>query len=113
MKKIFLLTLILGLGLVVNGYCADPVYTEKVVIGKVEVLEDGQIQIREDTKVYKDGVEISKTYQRHVIEPGQELSKEDDRVEAVANAVWTTDVVTAFKAEKAKLLEATSIDKEK
>lgn len=101
MKKIFLAVVLVGL-LVSQAYCADPVYTEKVVIGKVEVLEDGQIQIREDTKVYKDGVEISKTYKRHVLEPGQDLTKEDDKVEAVANAVWTKDVVDKFKAERAK-----------
>lgn len=112
MRKIFLAVVLLGC-LAVNGYCADPVYTDKAVIDKVEILEDGQIQIREAVKVYKDGVEISKTYKRHVIEPGQDLAKEDDKVEAVANAVWTKDVVETFAAEKAKLLAEKSVDKEK
>ena len=97
-----IITLILGLGFIINAYCADPVYTEKVVIDKIEVLEDGQIQIRQATKVYKDGVEISKSYFRKVLEPGQDLSKEDEKVSAVASAVWTEKVVKDFKASKPK-----------
>ena len=102
MKRIFLLTLVLGIGLVVNGYCADPVYTDKTVVDKIEVLEDGTIQVRQAIRVYKDGVEITKTYQRHVLEPGQDLSKEDEKVSSVANAVWTKEVVDKFKVDKAK-----------
>lgn len=111
MKKLFL-GLILVLFLIVNGYCAEPVYTEKVVIDKIEILEDGQIQIRQATKVFKDEVEISKTYWRNVIAPDQDLSKvviapnitkEDaNKVKAVANAVWTPQVKADYIEAKNK-----------
>ena len=63
--------------------------TELSVIDKIEVLEDGQIQIRRADKVLRDGVEIAKTYHRHVLTPGADLRGQDAKVVAVANAVWS------------------------
>jgi len=106
MKKL-LVSLLVCLFLTIGiGYCADPVYTEQKVIDKIEILEDGQIQLRLATKIYKDGVEITKTYWRTVIAPDQDLSKiaisdatqEDiDKVKAVANVVWTDKVKKAYQ----------------
>lgn len=62
--------------------------TEVSVIDKIEVLEDGQIQVRRANKVLRDGVEIAKTYHRHVLAPGDDLTGQDARVIAVAQAVW-------------------------
>ena len=77
-------------------------YSEKSVIDKIEVLEDGQIQIRRADRVLKDDVKISEAYHRHVIAPGDDLSKEDPKVKAVAEAVWTKEVKAAYLAEKEK-----------
>jgi hypothetical protein len=46
--------------------------TERKEIGSIEVLPLGQIQVRTDTVIDRDGVEISRTYHRHVLEPGSE-----------------------------------------
>ena len=62
--------------------------TELSVIDKIEVLEDGQIQVRRADKVLRDGVEIAKTYHRHVLSPGNDLTNEDPKVIAIAKAVW-------------------------
>ena len=62
--------------------------TELSIIDKIEVLEDGHIQIRRADKVLRDGVEIAKTYHRSVLAPGDNLTNQDPRVIAVANAVW-------------------------
>ena len=78
-------------------------YEEKIGY-TMEVLEDGQIQVRKITRVLKDGIEIAHNYHRHVIEPGQDTAKEADRVKAVATAVWTKEVVDEFKAKKEALL---------
>jgi hypothetical protein len=72
--------------------------TEKTVIGSREVLPDGQIQVRTDTIIEKDGVEISRTYHRHVVAPGADVSGEDASVQTVANAVHTAEVIATFKA---------------
>ena len=74
-------------------------YEEKIGY-TMEVLEDGQIQVRKITRVLKDGVEIAQQYHRHVLEPGQDTTKEADRVKAVAATVWTKEVVDEFKAKK-------------
>ena len=71
--------------------------TERTVIGSREVLPDGQIQVRTDTIIEKDGVEISKTFHRHVIVPGADVSGEDATVQTVANAVHTAEVIAAFR----------------
>ncbi len=75
-------------------------YSEQSVIDKIEVLEDGQIQIRRADRVLKDGVKISETYHRHVIAPDQDIKDEDEKVKAVANAVWTQEVKDAYIAKK-------------
>ena len=62
--------------------------TELSVIDKIEVLEDGQIQVRRADKVLRDGVEIAKTYHRHVLAPGDDLTGQDNRVILIARAAW-------------------------
>jgi hypothetical protein len=62
---------------------------EKVsVVDKVEVLENGHIQVRTATRIVEDGETISTTYHRHVLDQGADLSNEDPKVVAIANAVW-------------------------
>ena len=72
--------------------------TERTQIGSCDVLPDGQIQVRTDTIIEKDGVEISKTFHRHVIVPRADVSGEDATVQNIANAVHTAEVITAFRA---------------
>ena len=76
--------------------------TKNIVIDKIEVLEDGQIQIRQATKIMEDGKELSKTYHRWVLSPGQDLTGQEAKVKAVAESVWTKETIAAFKAKQAK-----------
>lgn len=69
---------------------------ERTVIDQITVLEDGQIQVRQAAKVYRDGVEIAKTYHRHVVSPGDDPAGEDARVRLVAKTIHTQAVVDAF-----------------
>ena len=75
--------------------------TERTEIGSREVLADGQIQVRSDTVIERDGVEISRTYHRHVVVPGGDGSGEDASVQVVANAVHTDAVIAAYEAAEA------------
>lgn len=71
---------------------------EKIlVVDQIEVLETGHIQLRQATKIMEDGVEINKTYHRHVLIPGDNLKGQDEKVKAIAKAVWTKEVVKAYK----------------
>ena len=75
--------------------------TERVVIGSRDALPDGQIQVRTDTIIERDGVEISRSYHRHVVVPGQDVSGEDAGVQTIANAIHTPAVIAAYRAAEA------------
>lgn len=81
-------------------------FTEKTEI-KIEVLHSGILQVRTDSVVLRDGVEITRTYHRSSHEPGDDVSGADQRVQDVAAAVWTPDVVDAYNTRKAAQLAAT------
>jgi len=72
--------------------------TETTKIDQIEVLENGCIQIRIATIIQRDDVEIAKTYHRHVVAPGEDISNEDAKVQAIANAIWTAEVISAYQA---------------
>ena len=70
------------------------------VTGSMEVGELGAISVRTDTVITEtdDGSELSRSFPRKVLAPGDDVSGEDARVQAVANAVWTDEVVAAWTA---------------
>jgi hypothetical protein len=72
--------------------------TEKIIIDKIELTEVNTIQIRTATSIIKDGAEIAKTYHRHSLSPGDDVSNEDARVQTIANAIWTEEVINNYKA---------------
>lgn len=76
-------------------------FTESSEFDLIQVLIDGQIQVRRADKVLKDGVEISKQYWRVVLVPGDDVSSYPANVQAVANAAWTPAIVAAFEAKRA------------
>ncbi len=69
-----------------------------VIVDRIEVLEKGAVQVRTKTAILEDGVQISGTFHRHVVSPGDDYSKEDARVQAICTATHTADVVAAYKA---------------
>ena len=74
---------------------------KKTVTGQIEVGETGTIGLRTDTVVLDDGVEISRNFHRKVLAPGDDVSGEDAKSQAVAGAVWTESVVAAYAAAQA------------
>ena len=77
--------------------------TEKELIDKIEIIETGSIQVRTASIIEKDGVEISRKFHRHVVHPGDDISNENEKVKAIANAIWTPEVINAFKELSAKV----------
>tara|TARA_R110000751_G_scaffold166226_1_gene272166 strand:- start:37 stop:294 length:258 start_codon:yes stop_codon:yes gene_type:complete len=75
--------------------------TKTTVTGQIEVGENGSLGIRSDTIVLDDGVELSRNFHRKVLAPGDDVTGEDAKVQSVANAVWTTEVVAAYSASQA------------
>ena len=80
--------------------------TKETVVDKIEVLEMGQIQVRKATRIKEDGTQLSQSFHRHVVNPSTkdsgswadtDISGEDAKVRAVATAVWTNAVKTAYQ----------------
>lgn len=71
------------------------------VVDKIEVVENGSVQVRTATRITEDGKIISQSFQRHVVAPGADYSGEDARVQAVCAAAHTPEVVEAYKAAQA------------
>jgi len=73
--------------------------TKQVAIDKIEVLENGTIQVREITRIIEDGQELSSSYHRWSLAPGNDISSQDSRVQAIAQAIWTSDVILAYQSQ--------------
>ena len=91
--------------------------TESIEYDKIEVVgEYRHVQVRKATVIKKDGVELTRSFERYVLDCGtlnssdnfvdNPLSKESDGttdipddVKAVCNAVWTTNLKNAWKAK--------------
>jgi hypothetical protein len=68
------------------------------IVDRIEVVENGCVQIRTKTVIKEDSIEISSKFHRHVVSPGDDYSAEDARVQAICTVMHTTDVVAAYKA---------------
>ena len=91
--------------------------TKSIIVDKTEVVSLGStyssdewksVQVRTATVIKEDGVELNRSYHRHVLEPGTvaagstaltdtNISSEDAGVQAICNAVWTDSVKEAWR----------------
>jgi len=72
--------------------------TETTKVDLIQLVETNHIQVRTATIIEKDDTEISRTFHRHVVSPGDDVSNEDPKVQAIANAIWTDEVIAAYQA---------------
>ena len=82
--------------------------TETQENDKIEVVNKWNIQVRNATIIKKDGVELTRSFHRKVLNPGTldasdnlvdtDISGEDADVQAIANTAWTTQVKADYKA---------------
>ena len=76
--------------------------TERTTEDKIEIVGDYKhVQVRTATIIERDGEEISRSFHRHVVAPGDDISNESAEVQAVCNAVWTQEVKDAYAAHVA------------
>jgi len=71
---------------------------KQIVVDLIEVVENGCVQVRTSTRIIEDGEQISGTFHRHIVAPGDDYSAEDAKVQAICIAVHTADVVAAYQA---------------
>ena len=76
--------------------------TEETVQDKIEIVGvHKHIQVRTATIIKRDGVEISRSFSRHVVAPDADISGESTEVQAICNAVHTQAVKDAYAAHLA------------
>ncbi len=72
---------------------------EKIeIVDRIEMVENGCVQVRTCTRIIEDGKQISSTFHRHVVAPGDDYSAENAKVQAIAAVVHTAEVIAAYKA---------------
>jgi hypothetical protein len=71
---------------------------ETTKVDQIELTEFNTIQVRTATIIERDGTEISRSFHRHVVSPGDDVTNEDPKVQSIANAVWTPEVIAAYQA---------------
>jgi hypothetical protein len=72
-----------------------------MIVDRIEVLENNCVQVRTRTSIMEDGKQISSTFHRHCVAPGDNYSDEDARVKAICAATHTAAVIAAYKAAQA------------
>ena len=78
--------------------------TEESFADKIEIVNN-HVQVRVATVIKRDGEEISRSFHRHVLAPGDDYSAEEAKVQAVCAAVHTPEVIEAYKAAQAEAAE--------
>lgn len=74
--------------------------TKTTSIDQITVTENGIVLYREATRIMEDGKELSKTYHRTSLTPGQDYSGQPDNVKAICAAAHTPAVIAAFQAQQ-------------
>ena len=77
---------------------------KQIVVDLIEAIENGCVQVRTCTRIIEDGKQLSSTFHRYVVAPGDDYSAEDAKVQVICAAVHTTEVVAAYQAAKAAQL---------
>ena len=75
--------------------------TKEQVIDKIEVVENGVLQVRQVTRIMEDGKQLSSSYHRWSFAPGDDVSDQPANVQAIAAAAWTAEVIAAYQAQVA------------
>ena len=75
--------------------------TKEKVIDQITVTEDGTVLYREATRIMEDGKQLSQTYHRTSLTPGQDLTGQPANVAAICNVAWTPAVIAAYEAQVA------------
>lgn len=70
---------------------------------KVEVLDNNTVQVREVTRITRDGEVIAQNFHRFVVAPGEATQDMDAKVLAICAAVHTPEVIAAYQAEQARM----------
>ena len=73
--------------------------TERSTVSLVEVTPNAVVQVRISNQIMDGETVKAQAFHRYCLTPGSDLTGEPDQVVAIANAVWTPEVVAAYEAQ--------------
>jgi hypothetical protein len=73
---------------------------KQIKIDQIEVVENGTVQVRQATIITEDGNQISRTFHRWCIAPGQDYSDQDVKVQDICKVSHTPEVIAAYQAQQ-------------
>jgi hypothetical protein len=73
--------------------------TKTTVVDQITVTENGVVLYREATRIMEDGNQLSQTYHRTSLTPGQDLTGQPANVVAICNTAWTPEVIATYQAQ--------------
>ena len=77
--------------------------TKEIKCDKIEIVGDYKaVQCRQATIISEDGVELSRSFSRHVLHPDSDISGEPQETQDICNAVWTDEVKEAWAEKQAE-----------
>jgi hypothetical protein len=78
--------------------------TKTTTVDQITVTENGTVLYREATRIMEDGNQLSQTFHRSSLTPGQDLTNIPANVVAICNTVWTAEVIAAYQAAQTEAL---------
>ena len=76
--------------------------TKTINVDQITVTENGTVLYREATRIMEDGKQLSQTYHRTSLTPGQDLTGQPANVVAICNVAWTEEVIAAYQESLTK-----------
>lgn len=71
---------------------------KQILVDLIEAIENGCVQVRTCTRIVEDGKQLSGSFHRHVVAPGDDYSGEDPKVQAICAVMHTPEVIAAYQA---------------
>ena len=73
---------------------------KNTIIDRIEIVENGTVQIRQATILTEDGNQIARTFHRWCIAPGEDYSAQEQQVQDICKVAHTPEVIAAYKAQQ-------------
>jgi hypothetical protein len=72
---------------------------KEIKIDRIEIVENGTVQVRQATIISEDDSQISRTFHRWCIAPGEDYSTQEQQVQDICKVTHTPEVIAAYQAQ--------------
>jgi hypothetical protein len=72
---------------------------KEIKIDRIEVVENKTVQVRQATIITEEGNQLSRTFHRWCIAPGEDYSAQEQQVQDICKVSHTPEVIAAYQAQ--------------